>query len=265
MEFKSTGDAETDEVLRQMAEEGSPMPEFAQAVEEPVETEVEEVEETEDEAEEVDTEEEEDEEEEPVRQRSVPRQKYDYLKEKLGKLEGELAEFKKNPQKNDVDDEIKRFAEEQNLDIDAAYKLADLVSKKAIPDDLRETLESLKAERQDKEMWDSQHQKYEDEFTRSLAPIIKRDNPKITDKELRTISKEMREEAFEGDNADKSLVQLYLSQPKKRFSGEPTSVRSIPKTVNMEDMTAEDISDMSDADFEEFSNNLGKKSPKLTR
>lgn len=267
-EFKSTGDAETDEVLKQMAEEGQELPEFGKPdlVEQPEETKTEEEPEAKAKAETEEEESEEEEEETPKSPRSVPIQKYEYLKDKVKDLKKQLEDAAKNPKK-DVDDEIKKFAEEQNLDIDAAYKLVDLISKRAIPDDLRQQLEKAKAKQEESEMWDSQYEQYNEEFRKSLVPVIKRDNPAITDKELSALAKEMRETAFNPKNVEKSLVELYFAKDtgKKHVAGESNKIKSIPKTVSLDEITAEDMSNMSEKEFEEFSNGLAARSPKLTR
>jgi hypothetical protein len=266
--FKSTGDSETDEVLRQMAEEGLAMPEFAKVAEEQETVKEEAEEQAEEIVEEDETEEEEEEEEKSPR--SVPVQKYEYEKEKRKKAEALVKELQNQPKKVEVDDEIKKFAEEQNLDIDAAYKLVDLVSKRAIPDDLRAEIEEGKKQREDKKMWEGQYQQFDDEFSRSLVPVVKRDNPQMTDKDIQKLAEQMRDTAFEPKNASKSLVEIYFAmsdsdKKKSRVAGESNKVHSIPKNTPLEEITAEQISDMSEKEFEEYSNALASKSPKLTR
>jgi hypothetical protein len=269
--IEATGDVETDALLEEMAQDGEIKKEPAPAEEakpepkeeaEAVESKVEEGKDEEEEEEEVET-------TEPPKSPSVAEiKKVEYWRDKAKKLKQQLENVKLAPE--NIDEEIKVFAKEQGIDEKAAYKLADIVARKALSSEDREVLEQIKEERKDKEFWKLQKDHFQEEFDRSIIPLLREKSPEISDKEIRETFSKLDELAWKKENSQKSLTSLYLETSKiSKKTGESNSIHSIGKTTNVENPTDEDIvniiTDGSEEEFEKLSDSLGKKSPKLNK
>lgn len=290
--FKSTGDPATDEVLKSMAEDGVALPEFGKpdAPEEdpnpsaPADEELDE-EEDEDEPEGDEPEEEdesdpadldEDEEDEDVETPEPPTRsvsatkKAEYWKNKVKILEKKLKE-RPNAAATSIDDELKKFAEEQKLPMETANKLVEIISKKALPPELRDALEVVVKERREKSLWDNERKEFSTDFNKNILPLLKRDNPNATLADVKAVQDRLAAVAWETPNAKKSLVALYFetAPQTKRKTGESTTHRGTVRGNNTHNPSDEDIeniiADGSDEEFEQLSESLGSRAPKLNR
>ena len=287
-EFKSTGDPDTDAVLKEMAEDGEELPNFGKPEPAPemelkseapkeLETKVETKElvaeaKVEDDKGEEDEDEEELDSKESVevhKPRSVPIQKYEYWKEKARKLQEQLGKAVKKP--DETDDEIKTFAKENQMDETQAFRLAELISKKAIPPHLKEALEEtlkFKEERDKKTAEEARlRAEFDNEFNRGVIPFLKQQNPEISEGDIKEIYKSLDTVAWDNDTP---LLSLYLSNQKVfKKTGESSKVRSGFKGKNLNNPTSEDVADIveegSDEEFWELSEKVGAQSRGLTK
>ncbi len=294
-----TGDEDTDSILADMERDGEQLPVFADAPsedddsEEPEdaaeaadedeeESEEEESEDTEtkdeeseDEEEESDTEEGEDEEgdsddeddkSEEDQDRTPLWKRHKELKKELKAAKTLLETLSKQTTEAELDSKVESFSKKFNISKDAAKEMvqmaASLAAKQAgIDPELKKSLESLTKRDAEQKYWDGQDKAFRKDFTQNVAPLIARDG-----KDLSKIQKELRAISFTPENVEKSLVTLYLEKygkteghrPRTTTEGNRTHGRIPSKKT--QDLLPEDIDSMSDEEFDEYSESMGKES-----
>lgn len=175
---------------------------------------------------------------------------------------------KKETTDADFDKQLDAFAAKHKTSKEAARDLLDLAasiaeSKAGLPADLKGALESVVKRDKHQQFWKEQEKSYVKDFTSNVAPLAARDG-----KNPAKVQKRLQELAFKPENAKKSLVELYLTQygkeegtkAKRRITSEGNRTHGRVSGKAAEDFQPEDIDDMSDEEFDEFSESLGKAS-----
>lgn len=168
------------------------------------------------------------------------------------------------------DQELAAFAEKSGMDLEVAKGFLDIVAKKAgLPKDLMDDLQQSQKERRNQEYWAKQRQAFDKDFNDNVVPAL--ENLGKTADEIAEIQKKLNTDskspfwAWDKKNKQSSLVRLALGLAKttsNRTSSEGAGNKLNRGKVgkSIAEMSAEEINDMSDEDFDKASDDLGKNS-----
>ena len=167
--------------------------------------------------------------------------------------------------KEQQDDDIKQFAEEHQLDEKVVTELLGLVTKRLPKNEPDPDVEALKAEREQQK----QETLFNTDFQQHIVPLIKAEHPNATPEEIEKIHASMLEKAFSEELLKTPLTLIYkgedefrtaVAKPGKR-SSEPSKGGSQQgvKSVDYDNVTAEDIAGMTDEEFDKYSEEMGRR------
>jgi hypothetical protein len=206
-------------------------------------------------------------------------------------IEG-LATDKTKPEEKkqeDIDTEIATFAQANRLNPDVAKGLIELAAKKlggtGLSKETQEAIEQVVAQNNERRFWSDQDASYERDFNQNVLPIVLRENPDITQDAVDKLYDSLHSAAFSPEagqrknpttgkyegGAQKSLVELYFAtskptKPKDNRTSEDANPSHISQDgTNYDDVTADDIAQMSDAEFDKFSDTMGKRAKSQIR
>lgn len=174
----------------------------------------------------------------------------------------------------DIDTMAGEFAKKHGFKVEAAKDLLEAAAalaaqKSGLDPKTKKALEAVVQRDSETTYWKGQEKQFVREFNSTIAPLAQRDgvNPK---KAMRIL----REQVFKPENEKKSTVQLYLEHVAKATTTKKGKItvesgrRRVHTTAakQIDELSATDISDMSDKEFEALSEGLGKASKsKITR
>jgi len=200
--------------------------------------------------------------ERPVYQ--MPVKKHQAEKEKWRAKESEykqkLADMEAKLKSGVIDDEVKKFADEQELRPEAVAGLVGLAEKK-LSSKLapNERIEKLL---QKQEVAEAKNQ-VSSEFDDRVAQQIRKDYPSVTQEHLNKIKKEITDLAFTNKYNRYDLVDIYLANKSKfEFKDTHTAESSSGRTgdyVNYNTVNDKDIAKMSPQEYKKYSDFMAKK------
>lgn len=192
-------------------------------------------------------------------------------KKKLRDAEKLIADLSKS--KDDLDME-KRFAEygsKHKLQPEAVKELAQLAASLSakqvgLDDKTKKDIADVLKQSKESKYWEKQSKEYVKDFRSNVLPLAKRDGANVA-----RVQKVLQSLAFAPENAKKSLVSIYLDKfgkngSKKKITSE--GGRSFRGTPGKElgEVSAEDLDNMTDEEFDKFSDSLAKdQKSKITR
>lgn len=270
---KKEEEEETDDSSKEEEEEEeSGSKEDQESAEETAEEE-EEDESSDDSEEEEDDDAEEEDESESKGKRLTLVQKYRKEKKARQALEHTIEVLKAAKNDESFDTELKTFAEKNNLSLDVARGLVDFAARKAgLPKDLLEDIQRSRQERRDTQYWQQQHKDFNKDFQSNVLPVLEQMG--LDEEAIKATYETLNADekspfwAWEKKNKSQSLVKLALSinrtggKKGNRVSSESSraSLNRGKSQKEASDMTPEDINEMSDAEFDAFSDKLAKGS-----
>ncbi len=186
--------------------------------------------------------------------------------------ESTLAELQSKNTDEAFDKELESFAKDSHMNIDVAKKFLELAAKKAgLPKDLMDDLQKSRKEHRNTEYWDTQRKAFDKDFKSNVRPVL--ESLKKSEEEIEEILETLNGDdkspywAWNEKNKSTSLVKLALDLTRKGTSSRTSSEGTGSKHLNrgksnkeIDDMTPEDINSMSDKEFAEWSDKLGKNS-----
>lgn len=197
-------------------------------------------------------------------------QKYRKNKKLLRATQAALEKATKATSEEQFDAELKTFAETHGMKIDAAKGLIELAAKRAgLPQEVMEEFKRSRKERADSDYWDQQRKQFDKDFKQNVTPVLESLGLKEADiaATYKTLNEDTKSPswAWAKGNKPKSLVQLALDLRKgksaNRTSSEGGGRRTRAATSkDVSEMSAEDINALSDKEFDEMSDTLGKNS-----
>lgn len=170
-------------------------------------------------------------------------------------------------QKGDAekDADVKKFAETHNLEESVVVDLLGLVEKRLPKQEKDPGLEAFK-EKQEEERQEAVFQR---DFNTNVVPLIKAEHPNYTPDEIEKIKDKIFELAFSDELLKTPITRIYKSEDEfrapapspSRRSSEPSKGGSQQqmKQVDYDNITAEDISQMSDDEFDKYSEEMGRR------
>lgn len=210
----------------------------------------------------------------------IEKEQKEFFTEIRGLIEGLGKKIDSRPDtekgQEQADEDIRQFAEANNLHEDVVKGLISIVEKrfpKAQPGDpaLTEKLQSVLEERE----MDRQEAIFTRDFDKNVLPILQKEFPNATAAEVATVRAKLQELAFTEEYARTTLPVIYkgvdefrgLITPKGRKSAESGKGGGAPSNTatDYENVTAEDIGKMSDDEFEKFSEEMGRRSKRPIR
>lgn len=233
--------------------------------------------EDEEDTEDEESEEDEDEAEAPKKGKLTLVQKYRKEKKLRQETQAALEALKTSKSTESFDAELAAFAEKSNLSLDVAKGLIDFAARKAgLPADVLKDIQQSRQERRDTEYWNEQHKNFNNDFQNNVIPVLQQmglTNDQIAET-YETLNSDEKSPFWAWDKKNKptSLVKLALSLQRggskggskgNRTSSEGNRSGALNRGKSgkeISDMTAEDIEEMSDAEFDKFSDKLGKDS-----
>ena len=166
--------------------------------------------------------------------------------------------------------EIKALADEMGIEPTAVLKLVGIVQKGLktdLPADVKQKLDKIgeiEQERQD----NFEEAEYSKEFERDVLPLVKAEYPDISTDALSTIRQKLHDLAFTEDYSKVALKMLYrgedsfrsLYRPKKETTepGRGGSDRNA-EVKDWENLSEDDVAQLSEKDFEEYSDFMAKR------
>lgn len=195
-----------------------------------------------------------------------------YRKEKRLRQEAQeaLVKIQQSRSEAEIDTEITKFAEANKMNPAVAKGLIDLAAKKAgLPKDMIDSIRQSQKDKERRAYWDDQRKKFDSDFTSNVVPVLESMGKKP--EEISAIRTELDRDkkspnwAWAKANKNASLVSLALKLAKPgqadRVSSETGGTRRTrtPSQKDPGDMTGDDINSMSDKEFDEFSDKLGKE------
>ena len=231
----------------------------------------------------------------PTSPRQAPRVpaadgKADYWKEQAGDLQSRLDEALEKIAENDrknalagVAEKIDQVAKEHNVSPKVITAILELGREAFLPPELKDAVATITAQGETVNYWNGKFDQFDREFEQAVLPALLNENPNITQDEVDQIyawlgGGNANGLAWSDENASTPLLSLYYKSrtgapTQRRVSGEPTQVRSRagagrpasqgPKALS--DMTPGEISNMSDEEFDQYSDGLGNSQPKLNK
>lgn len=198
-------------------------------------------------------------------------QKYRKEKSKRKELETTLATLQQTKSDEAFDAEVVEFAKKSGMNLDVAKGFLELAAKKAgLPKDLMEDIQRSRKERRESDYWSSQHKQFDKDFRDNVQPVLQ--SLGKSKEEIKTLYDQLNTDdksplwAWSPKNKSTSLVKLALSLTRDkttRHSSEGNAGKSFNRgksSKSPEEMTGEDINEMSDEDFDTYSDSLGKSS-----
>lgn len=291
-----TGDRETDEILAEMEADGIELPAFkdGKTVETTEETDPEENSDPdlEESAEETDEEEEEDEDEsddadeeddspaeddEPearAKGKKTIVKKYRELRKVNRELRQTIETMRSASSKEDAKTAFDEFVKEANMAPEVAEKLIAVIEKRLFPKGVRDTIAAAQTEQADRALWSDQATKFDKDFNANVVPALEAQG--LDQTKIREVYDALNDEnspsyAWSPANAKKSLVALSIGLVKpgakttatRRSSEGASPVRNRGSRSVTEkdpsDLTGDDVNEMSDEEFDRFSDDLGKR------
>jgi hypothetical protein len=195
-------------------------------------------------------------------------QKYRKTKKLLADARTTIDQLQNAKSEEQFEKELADFAKAQGWEIGPAKQFVELVAKKAgLPKDMMDDIQKSREERRTVEYWKTQRKQFDKDFAGNVTPILEdlgKSKAEITAIRETLMTDESSEFwAWDKKNKPKTLVQLALGVVRgsgTRTSSERSGNRTTrtPRGKDVSDMTADDINEMSDEDFDKFSDNLGK-------
>lgn len=197
---------------------------------------------------------------------------------RIAELEGIVDGLKSGSTEAEFDKELTAFAEKNKMSVEVARGLIDLAAKRAgLPKDVMADLKAAREERERREYWGTQRKSFDKDFRGNVMPVLRSmgasraEIARVYDTLNGDVSAdgspratgESKYWAWDKANKGKSLVSLALElrgATATRISSEGGSRgrnRSTP-TKDPGDLTPADINEMSDEEFDAYSDNLGK-------
>ena len=199
----------------------------------------------------------------PLWKHNVAEKKWNKAREDLeGKLQ-EALKIKDTPEKTE---KIKEIAEKYGMDEAMINELVGLVQPiipKAIMDDiaqLKKASETTTEQQQEVE--------FDRDFNKSVLPLIKEEYPEASEKLVSRIKSLVDKLAFTNELIGTPLSMIYKGSEqfrgvKGKKSAESSTGSGRIEKVNIEGVTPEDIENMSDAEFDKFSDAAAKGTEKF--
>ncbi len=179
----------------------------------------------------------------------------------------QLKQDKPEQSKQETADDIKKIAEDFGFEPAMIEKLVNVIgSKLTLPADVKEKLEALESEKKEQ----AQEQLFTTHFSKEVSPLIAKDG--IDEKGADKIKKLIHELAFTEKYATYDLDDIYITAKQKGmienlgvFKGRKTAEGGRGGTgAGGGGSGKEDWRDKSDKEFEEWSDEQGKKTSNYT-
>lgn len=203
-------------------------------------------------------------------------QKYRKAKKDLREVRTTLETIQNAKSQEQLDAEIKAYAEKTGMKFEVAKGLIELAAKKAgLPQDVLDDLKASREERRDRDYWKEQRSKFRKDFEGNVLPVL--ENMGLTKDQIQETYDKLDGDqtsefwAWDKKNKEKSLVALALGMYRDREGGKGKSGKnrissdsggsrrtSADTAKDPSEMTGEDIDSMSDEEFDKFSDGLGK-------
>lgn len=204
-------------------------------------------------------------------------QKYRSTRKLLKETQETLAALQSSKSDEAFDAELKAFAEKNNMNIEVARGLIDFAARRSkLPKAVLDDIQRSRAERRNTDYWADQHKKFETDFKSNVLPVLQQFE--MSEEEIQGIQEQLNNDpaspfyAWDKKNKTKSLVALALGIRRAASSGGKTQNRVTSEggrannlnrgksAKNEDEVTSEDIDNMSDEEFDSYSDKLGKKS-----
>lgn len=212
----------------------------------------------------------------PAQRTSVPVSKYEYERSKRLKLESELKKLKESQSMAEVKARLEKVAQEENVPVERLMAIVNAVKDSVMSPEMKENARLAADFIREKQETEHQDVEFEHEFSSTVLPLLKREDPRMTDDDLQEVHDALYEEAFrlipqnEYDPVTgkprRSLVHIYLGtkgKPMKR-TGEHSRVGSLASGKKSSSMSMEDIASVeSDEEFDRLSSEAGQSSSML--
>ena len=186
------------------------------------------------------------------------------LKAEIEKLKAD----KPDQTKQETADDIKKIAEEFGFEVSAVEKLVNAISSKlTLPAELKEKLEAFEAEKKEQ----VQEQLFGKHFLKEVSPMLEKDG--IEGKGADKVKKLIHELAFTEKYANTDLDEIYIIAKQKGlienlgvFKGRKTAEggRGGTGAGGGGGSEKKSFEEMSEKEFEEFSDDAGKKTSNYT-
>ena len=198
--------------------------------------------------------------------------KYRANKKLLRKTQEALAIALASKSDEDFDKELQKFSEESGMPIETAKRFLELAAKRSgLPKETMDGIQASIKQAKDREYWDDQHKNLEKDFNSNVVPVL--ENMGLSKEEIQETLTTLDSDAtspfwaWGKKNKDVSLVKLALQlkkgviKPINRQSSEGGSRRTkAPSNKEPSEMTPDDVNSMSDEEFDEWSDKMGKGS-----
>lgn len=191
-------------------------------------------------------------------------------------LQSKIEELSKNSNiskqdSTEINEELEaiiKTAEDNGLDGEFLRNLATSIEssvlKRVKPN---ESVEKLLKEIEDKKVLADQEDAFDKEFTKTIAPMAK-EKFQISDKALTDLKSKLKDLAFSEEYGKLPLSKIFnaeidtlgIKTPKRSAEGKDITIRANNSIVDMENVSEEDFSKMSDKQIEEFEKRQTQKS-----
>jgi hypothetical protein len=199
----------------------------------------------------------------PLWKHNVAEKHWGKEKEELESKLQEALKVKDSPEKTE---KIKEIAEKFGLDAEMVSEIVGL-SQSATPKDVLSRLEKLE---KTSETTTEQQQdvEFERDFSKNVLPLIKDEYPEASDKLVGRIKTLIESLAFTEELIGTPLSMIYKGSEqfrgvKGKKSAESSTGSGRIEKVGIEGVTPEDIENMSDAEFDKFSDAAAKGTTKF--
>ena len=202
--------------------------------------------------------------------------KYRHEKKLRKEAQDALSKLQASKSEETFDLELENFAKKAGMDLDIAKQLINFAARaKGREDGLSaeeiQDLRAIRKEKQKSEIWSAQHKQFDQDFENNVRPVLLsmgKDEEEIKDVyDTLNTNPKSGVWAWDPKNAKVSLVKLALQATKgskTRISSESSDARSFNRGKTnksyTEDATAEEIENMSDEEFDKYSDAKGKQS-----
>lgn len=277
----------TDEEFEKFSDSPAPFQpgEEEKEAEEQVEAETENQEEEGDEAAKIEPEEKEEEEKEEIepeeeeKKPSLPYSKFKKQKEKweaektkyeeeISGIRSKLGELETIASSKNIEKDVDKFIEDNDMDKNTVMGLINIVKKHAglSPED-RARIEKFEKNQEQT----SEKLAFENDFADNVLPLINETNPKATAEQIKKAKDKFKEIVYDDKNLNvpteylvshfRSELLKYTEAPKGKATLEKTRPGSQygRRELDPENITREDINNMTDEEFEKYSNEMAAK------
>lgn len=190
------------------------------------------------------------------------------LQSKIEELSNSNISKQTSTEINEELEAIIKTAEDNGLDGEFLRNLATSIEssvlKRVKPN---ESVEKLLKEIEDKKILADQEDAFDKEFSKTIAPMAK-EKFQITDKALADLKSKLKDLAFSEEYGKLPLSKVFnaeidslgIKTPKRSAEGKDITIRANNSIVDMDNVSEDDFSKMSDKQIEEFEKRQTQKS-----